>query len=1424
MVLTGLYTGSNGKLAVGEGVVPNNYLTDDTILADFKITNGLGGNESILRIIDENVSSYINVSKYINMQDQTIRGLNTSLVTPENDNSYLDYAASVQYVIDKITGGDTDLVADNIIINGSAIVNGSIYLGNNINDDELIVNASTIFNSTLNLNDTTNSISKDTGALIIEGGIGIEKDVYIGGSLNIESITNSISKDTGALIIEGGVGIEKDINIGGNANIGKNIIITGNLTVLGTQLIANSETSQFEDPLLIFGNGSIGDSSDIGFLGQYDISGNKRYAGLFRDATNSEFYLVGDINHNPITDNTISSFTQNNYANLNLNSLLVNSTLDINGNVDADVTDFDILSSGAISLDSITDSNFTVTSNDGSDTTLTISSTNSGAGDGIISVNSNTLNISSTTNITDTTTSTSKDTGALVVDGGVGIEENLYIGGNADITGNLNVFGTTSFTGDSVFDVLIVNNHTYLGNNYETDVLIVNATSTFNSDVAINGNMSINSPDTVTMDSINDISIDSSTGNISIGSDNVTGDINIGNSVSARTINIGNDVSTKIDINALDIELDSAGPITVNGTGDINIQTQGGQTINIGTDENGQSLFLGNHNSVETHLHGGLIHIDSKTDMILNLNTSSGIDTHLNLLSTNSGAGNGRIALTSDIIDTYGIIYSFDTTQSTSKDSGSAIFEGGIGIEKNLFVGGYINVQENSIFNNDVIITGNLTIIGNQSVLNVLSYVTEDPLLILGNESTSDILDIGFLGQYDVTGTKKYAGLFRDASNSEFYLVGDIEHNPITNNVVDTFSQDNYANLNLNSLLVNSTLDINGNIDADVTSVDIISSGIISIDGVDNMNYSLIANDVSNKVLTIDAINSGAGDATIDIDAANGITIDSVSGNLDFGTDNNTGGINIGTSVSARTITIGNDASTKVDINALAIELDSSGPIDIDATSSLSINTLDGQNINIGNDFNSQSIIIGNSISSDITIDSIIVSIDSSDNSNFSITSNNTSDKTLTFSSTNSGTGDGIIVINSDILNISSITNIIDTTGSSSKDTGALVVDGGVGIEENLYIGGNTDITGNLNVLGITSFSGESEFDILNVNIALNSNGSTYLGNFADDELIVNATTTFNSDITIGTNKFNVESTNGTTTILGGLSIGTSIQPTVSLEIIGNDALLIPSGTSAQRPSSAINGYIRYNQDQSSFEGYASNAWSSLGGVKDVDADTYINAENSPGNDDDTLHFVTTNIERMSINNDNLFINSNNDTFNMIYYGNDGNTLFTINTSITDDTNDAIGCVGIGKIPNGYRLDVDGGIRVSTHIFSDSDINLKTNITDLNNILDNMLQIKTVKFDWIDKSLNNGKQNIGTIAQSIEQFFPELVFENNSGIKSVAYDKITILNLQSIKELNNKFNDTIDNRDIIINNLNSKIDNLTNTVKLINDKIELLMF
>ena len=99
--------------------------------------------------------------------------------------------------------------------------------------------------------------------------------------------------------------------------------------------------------------------------------------------------------------------------------------------------------------------------------------------------------------------------------------------------------------------------------------------------------------------------------------------------------------------------------------------------------------------------------------------------------------------------------------------------------------------------------------------------------------------------------------------------------------------------------------------------------------------------------------------------------------------------------------------------------------------------------------------------------------------------------------------------------------------------------------------------------------------------------------------------------------------------------------PFVAMDINTTDSIKIPRGNIEQRPVSGEEqdtdlsihkGYIRYNTDLEQFEGFgAGNKWGSLGGIKDVDGDTYISAENSAGDDNDELKFFTSNLERMVI-------------------------------------------------------------------------------------------------------------------------------------------------------------------------------------------------
>jgi hypothetical protein len=61
------------------------------------------------------------------------------------------------------------------------------------------------------------------------------------------------------------------------------------------------------------------------------------------------------------------------------------------------------------------------------------------------------------------------------------------------------------------------------------------------------------------------------------------------------------------------------------------------------------------------------------------------------------------------------------------------------------------------------------------------------------------------------------------------------------------------------------------------------------------------------------------------------------------------------------------------------------------------------------------------------------------------------------------------------------------------------------------------------------------------------------------------------------------------------LGVGTS-SPTVTGSFVGTDAILIPNGTTGQRPTPS-SGMLRFNSTTTEFEGYNGTAWASVGGA-----------------------------------------------------------------------------------------------------------------------------------------------------------------------------------------------------------------------------------
>jgi|TARA_B100000073_G_scaffold98267_1_gene78113 plastocyanin len=128
-------------------------------------------------------------------------------------------------------------------------------------------------------------------------------------------------------------------------------------------------------------------------------------------------------------------------------------------------------------------------------------------------------------------------------------------------------------------------------------------------------------------------------------------------------------------------------------------------------------------------------------------------------------------------------------------------------------------------------------------------------------------------------------------------------------------------------------------------------------------------------------------------------------------------------------------------------------------------------------------------------------------------------------------------------------------------------------------------------------------------------------GNTIQIETGTGKITTQELEVTPGTALLNEVSVSGNTisrSTPGNLVVNSGVNGFV--EFGGTDAIVLPRGTTAQRPSNQA-GAIRFNSEEGIFEGNNGGSFVSLGGVRDVDLDTFIRPETAPGEDEDVLEF-----------------------------------------------------------------------------------------------------------------------------------------------------------------------------------------------------------
>ena len=626
------------------GITRETLYDTKTLVINSNSTETINGSKSVY--INDNNDYILQASKDINLDAANNINLKQGKINIENTTQ----STSTTNGSLIISGGVG--IAKNVNIGQNLNVSNNLIIGNNLEVNGIIVKGSMeVEGATTNSNPilqqgSTSNTNKDTGIKLIQNNrtafIGLEHSsnefVIIPDSVtNNDLVTGSIGtlranikngSFNGTTITANGVTTLNDkLTVNSSVDIGKNLNISGNLNVLGNINQINSVQINVDDKNIVLASGTtnddeIGDGGLIlngttqkkftwnattGWTSSEDITiidPKKFTVGIGTTTIDSSDIKLGksitetnelqlnsalvDINagSNGLyldTEGILNLNSSNNVINIGNNDVDKNINMGTNGqrtitmgssnstklDIDSKIIELDA-TSGGISLDATDSSNFTTTNG-----TLTLEG-NTG-----ININENNSTIISINDDRDIkTTNTRKieldcsdileinSSGGAISIGNDAVSQNIEIGTGGS-SRSINIGNNTGSTGINILS--------------GTNGISLNSTGV--------GDITINSSDTLLLDSVGVLSLNSSNGEINIGNNNISKSINIG-SDGDRTINIGNTNLNDINIitssnnktyisNDLDSTSKTTGSLVVNGGVGINNNLNVGGTLNV---------------------------------------------------------------------------------------------------------------------------------------------------------------------------------------------------------------------------------------------------------------------------------------------------------------------------------------------------------------------------------------------------------------------------------------------------------------------------------------------------------------------------------------------------------------------------------------------------------------------------------------------------------------------------------------------------------------------------------------------------------------------------------------------------------------------------------------------------------------------------
>jgi hypothetical protein len=240
-----------------------------------------------------------------------------TITTVALSNTFNEFRTSVNDVITTLNAGFGSSAGT-----GTGLTSGRVVLGGTsgafTDDATLTYNTST---DVLTLGGTTDASAANNGTLVVSGGVGIAKKLYVGTDLRVTGITT----------------------------------FEGNVFFLGSNTEVSTTQLNLNDSLIQLANNNTTDAVDIGVFGMYDQGSGNVHSGIFRDASDDTWKLFRNYNIEPSSTINVAAngFA---WANLAIGALSAANSINIGSGQTYKINTVDILSATTLGSSVVTSS------------------------------------------------------------------------------------------------------------------------------------------------------------------------------------------------------------------------------------------------------------------------------------------------------------------------------------------------------------------------------------------------------------------------------------------------------------------------------------------------------------------------------------------------------------------------------------------------------------------------------------------------------------------------------------------------------------------------------------------------------------------------------------------------------------------------------------------------------------------------------------------------------------------------------------------------------------------------------------------------------------------------------------------------------------------------------------------------------------